>query len=133
MRLRTALFAVASLLFTLPAEAQLSTGSIIGVVRDESRAVLPGATVTITSQAMPGGPATEVTNAQGEYRFSRLAPGTYAISVSLTGFGNYQESDLRVLVGGTTERNVVMKLGTVAENITVSGQAPVVDTRKAGI
>lgn len=133
MRLRTMVFVVASLLCTLSVEAQVSTGNIIGVVRDESGAVLPGVTATLTSPAMPGGPATDTTNAQGEYRFTGLAPGTYALTASLTGFSTYQEADLRVLVGGTTERNVALKVAALAENITVSGESPVVDTRKAGI
>jgi Carboxypeptidase regulatory-like domain len=133
MRLRTIVLTAALLLSALAAEAQISTGNIIGVVRDESRAVLPGVTVTITSPAMPGGPATSVTNTQGEYRFTELAPGTYALSVTLTGFNTYKEEDLRVLVGGTTERAVTLQVGAVTENITVSGQSPVVDTRKAGI
>ena len=93
--------------------------------------MLPGVTVTLTSPVMPGGPATEVTNAQGEYRFTRLAPGTYELKVSLPGFGTYQETDLRVAVGGTTERAVTLKLGAVTETITVSGQSPVVDTRRS--
>ena len=133
MRIRTFVFSVAVLLSALAAEAQVSTGSIIGIVRDESNAVLPGVTVVLTSQLMPGGPATEVTNAQGEYRFTRLAPGSYELKVSLPGFGTYQETDLRVAVGGTTERAVTLKLGAVTETITVSGESPVVDTRKSGI
>ena len=76
MKLRTIVFGIALLLFAFAVEAQISTGSIIGVVRDESNAVLPGVSVTLTSDVLPGGPATEVTNAQGEYRFARLAPGT---------------------------------------------------------
>jgi Carboxypeptidase regulatory-like domain len=133
MRIRTIVFSVALLLSAIAAEAQISTGNIIGIVRDESNAVLPGVTVTLTSQAMPGGPATEVTNAQGEYRFTRLVPGSYGLKASLTGFITYQETDLRVVVGGTTERSVTLKLGAVTESITVSGESPVVDTRKAGI
>src|SRR6185295_1281322 len=122
MRIRTIVFSVALLLSAIASEAQISTGNIIGIVRDESNAVLPGVTVTLTSQAMPGGPVTEVTNAQGEYRFTRLVPGTYALKASLTGFITYQETDLRVAVGGTTERAVTLKLGAVTESITVSGQ-----------
>jgi hypothetical protein len=113
--------------------AQLSTGSIIGAVRDASGALLPGATVTITSPAIPGGPVTTVTNAQGNYRFTGLPPGVYQLSVSLQGFSAYEEADLRVLVGGTTERNVALALASVTETITVSGESPVVDTRRAGI
>jgi hypothetical protein len=103
-----------ALLGILPAEAQLSTGSLIGTVRDESGSVLPGVTVTLTSPAMPGGPATAVTNTQGEYRFTRLEPGVYALSLALSGFGTYRESDLRVAVGGTTERVVTLKVAELA-------------------
>jgi hypothetical protein len=111
----------------------VSTGNIIGVVHDESGAVLPGVTATLTSPVLPGGPVTTVTNARGEYRFDRLAPGTYTLKVSITGFSTYEETDLRVAVGGNTERNVGLKVAAMAETITVSGESPVVDTRKAGI
>jgi hypothetical protein len=133
MRLRTLFFSAAAMLCALAAEAQVSTGNIIGVVHDESGAVLPGATATLTSPLLPGGPMTEVTNARGEYRFERLAPGTYKLSVTISGFSTYEETDLRVAVGGTTERNVPLKVAAMAETITVSGESPVVDTRKAGI
>ena len=52
----------------VPAEAQVLTGSLIGVVRDESRAVLPGVSATISSPALPGGPVNIVTDAEGKYR-----------------------------------------------------------------
>src|SRR4030095_4207679 len=77
------------------------TGNIIGVIRDESRAVLPGVSVTVTSRALPGGPSTVVTNPQGEYRFPSLPPGTYQLTVTLTGFKTYIEQDLQVTVNGT--------------------------------
>ena len=133
MRLRTIVLSVAWLLSALAAEAQTSRGNIIGVVRDESGAVLPGVTATLTSAALPGGPATNVTNAQGEYRLTGLTPGTYTLTITLPGFNTYREADLRVSVGGTAERDVMLKVAAVAETITVSGSAPVVDTRKAGI
>src|SRR5262245_9554539 len=107
MRPRTAvLFAFFSFCLCLTAEAQVLPGNMIGVVRDESGAVLPGATVTLTSAALPGGPVTSVTNAQGEYRFTALPPGTYALTIALPGFSSYSETDLRVAVGSTIERNV---------------------------
>lgn len=133
MRLRGMALLLAGLLYALPVEAQISTGRIIGVVRDSSGGVLPGANVTLTSPALPGGPATNVTNAQGEYRFIDLNPGVYTLTVELEGFTKYEETDLRVQVGGTTERVVSLGVGTVAESITVSGESPVVDTRRAGI
>jgi hypothetical protein len=114
------------------AHAQLVTGTIVGTVTDESRAVLPGVTVTITSAALPGGPETWVTDPQGRYRFTGLNPGTYTLTVILAGFGNYTE-ELRVSAGGTVERNVRLTVGTLAESITVTGQSPVIDTRNAAM
>src|SRR5215212_7154559 len=83
MRVRTVLFAAMAVLLAHSAYAQVSTGNIIGLVHDESGAVLPGVTATLTSPALPGGPATTVTNARGEYRFERLVPGTYTLKVSI--------------------------------------------------
>src|SRR5262245_11119606 len=69
MRLRTAAFVIVALSCASSLYAQ-TTGRLIGVVRDESRAVLPGATVTATSPALPGGPATTFATAQGEYQIT---------------------------------------------------------------
>jgi hypothetical protein len=126
-------FFVGLLLSAASIEAQVVTGNLIGVVRDESRAVLPGATVTVSSPALPGGPSTVVTNAQGEYRFTSLPPGIYQLAVTLTGFKTYIEKDLQVAVNGTVERNLGLPVATVEETITVSGQSPVVDTRQVGV
>lgn len=118
---------------TLSARAQVLPGTMIGLVSDTSGGILPGATVTVTSQALPGGPVTAVTNAQGEYRITGLPPGTYTLGITLSGFSSYKEDDLRVTVGGTTERNVRLPLASVQENITVTSAAPLIDTRQTGI
>ena len=123
---------VSSLVCAVLAEAQVR-GNITGVVRDASDAVLPGATVTLTSPEMPGGAVTMVTSGQGQYRFTSLDPGTYAMTIVLAGFSTYEESDLFVTVGRTVERNVMLPLATVAETITVTGQSPSVDTRQVGL
>jgi len=133
MRGRAIVSLVGLLFFSVLADAQVLTGNLIGVIRDESRSVLPGVTLTISSPALPGGPQTAVSNAQGEYRFTGLPPGLYELTVTLTGFSTYIEKDLAVTVAGTIERNVGLKLAAVAETITVSGQTPVVDTRQVGV
>ena len=74
-----------------------------------------------------------VTNAAGQYRFPNLPPGDYTLTVELPGFGTYIEEGMQVLVGGTTERVVTLGLATVAETVTVTGESPVVDTRKSGV
>jgi outer membrane receptor protein involved in Fe transport len=113
--------------------AQIITGNIFGTVRDESGGVLPGASVTITSPALPSGPSTMVTNEKGQFRFPNLAPGVYGLEVSITGFGEYKEEGLRVTVGGSTERNLAMKISSVSETVTVTGESPIVDTKKTGV
>src|SRR5437867_7652828 len=89
-----------------PARAQILTGRIIGAVRDDSGAVIPGVTLTLTSPNLPGGPSTAVTDAKGEYRFSQLPPGLYALKAELAAFVKYEEDGLRVAVNATLERNI---------------------------
>ena len=118
---RWAIASVVGFLLLSPSiDAQVVTGNLIGIIRDESRSVLPGASVTITSRALPGGPSTAVTNVQGEYRFTGLPPGIYQLTVTLTGFKTYIEQDLQVTVNGTVERNVALPVASVEETITVS-------------
>ena len=114
------------------AQAQLVTGNLIGTVKDESGAVLPGVSVTVTSPVLPSAGVTYVTNHTGEYRFTELPPGVYSLKASLDGFKTYQEDELRILLGGTIERIVTLSIGTMDETITVSGKSPMVDTRRVG-
>jgi hypothetical protein len=131
---RLVLFALACTLgWASAAEAQVLTGTILGTVKDDTGAVLPGVTLTLTSEVIPGRPATTVTNDKGEYRFGELRPGTYELSATISGFTNYKEEGLQVAVGGTTERNIALKVGAVSETITVSGKSPMVDTEKVGV
>src|SRR5882724_5960434 len=130
MRLGKAVLLIGSVLLVLAhsASAQILTGSVIGTVHDDQGGVLPGATVTLTSPtALPQGPKVETSDARGQYRFTGLQPGAYGLDVTLSGFATYAEKGLQVQVNGTIDRTVAMKLATVAETITVSGESPVVD------
>src|SRR5262245_38581249 len=133
MRSMRMLFIFALLVSVTAAWAQVTTGNMIGAVHDQSGAVLPGVSVTLNSPALPGGPRSLVTDERGEYRFTGLQPGMYSLTVELPGFGTYEETDLRILAAGTTERTVTLQVATIAETVEVSGQAPVVDVRTAGI
>src|SRR5262249_42558847 len=84
------------LLAASSAGAQVQTGSITGTVTDSSSAVLPGVTVTLTGEKLIGGPATQVTDATGAYRFDRLAPGAYAVKFELQGFRSFVRDDIRI-------------------------------------
>ena len=137
LKMRSARFACFALVFaglaSTSAFGQVITGTILGTVSDDQGLVLPGATVSVSSEQLPGGPRSAVTNASGQYRFPNLPPGDYTLTVELSGFGTYIEEGMQVLVGGTVERAVSLGLATVAETVTVTGESPVVDTRKSGV
>src|SRR5436190_1555222 len=96
LRTGAALFAV--LLLTLPAVAQEQTGSIVGVVKDSSGAVLPGVTVEARSPSAVG-VSTATTDSNGSYRFPALPPGAYEVSASLKSFLPAKFTDAVVTLG----------------------------------
>ena len=90
--------------------AQALTGTLEGSVKDEQGGVLPGATARLSSPAMPGGPSTLVTNAQGEFRFLALPPGTYVLDVERQGFASVHDEDIPIGAGATVRRTVVLEV-----------------------
>ena len=116
-----------------PAMAQVQTGSILVKASDEQGASMPGVAVTISSPVLPGRFASGVTDAGGLYRFPSLVPGTYVVKIELQGFQTIIRENVQVLVGQTTPVELGMKIGTVAETITVTGASPAVDTTSANV
>jgi hypothetical protein len=110
-----------------------ATGSIIGQVTDESKGVLPGVTLTATSLALQVGQVTAVTDENGEYRLTPLPIGTYTVEYTLSGFQTMRQEGIRLTAGFTAKLDVVMKVGGVAESITVSGASPIVDAAATSI
>jgi len=129
---RLALLVTASLLFPLVVCGQGLTGALIGTVRDGQGAVLSGALVRVTSPALIRREVTTTTNEKGQLRFPALPPGSYILDVEMKGFAAYHEEDLRVGVGGTTERTVVLEVAGVAESITVQGAGSRIEARGSG-
>jgi Carboxypeptidase regulatory-like domain len=117
---------------TPPAGAQIATAELNGRVTDESGAVLPGATVTVT-QTATGLVRTVVTESNGTYLLSNLPTGPYRLEVMLQGFRTYVQTGIVLQVGATPTINAVLALGALEESITVEGAAPLVDVRSAGI
>ena len=103
------------------------TGAINGRVTDASDAVMPGATVTITSPAQMG-VRTTVTDSDGTYRFSSVTPGDYVVMFELAGFSTVRNEGIRVSLGFTATVNAELKVASLQESVTVTGQSPVVDT-----
>jgi hypothetical protein len=107
-----------------PAFAQ--QGSIVGTVTDESKAVLPGVTVTLTDLGK-NTQTVAVSDDRGEYRFLRLDPGTYKVQADLAGFGGVVVPKIDLLVGQNMTAPLLMKVASISETLTVSGEAPLVD------
>ena len=127
---------VAALIFAcaapLAAFAQIQTGSILVKAVDQQGAVIPGASVTITSPVLPT-PLSGVTDAQGVYRFPALTVGTYQVRVSLQGFKTSVREGLQVLQGQTASIEAQLSVGGMTEETTVKGEPPVVDTKSANV
>jgi Carboxypeptidase regulatory-like domain len=123
-----ALVALVALVASAPLAAQTLTGSISGVVRDDQAAILPGASVTLTGRQ---GTQNQVSDSEGRYRFAALEPGTYELSVQLQGFQTTKQSELIITAGRNLEIDLTMKVGGVAENVTVVGESPVVDVKSS--
>ena len=117
---------------TAPATAQRTTGEIIGKVTDDSGAVLPGVAITLRGAAIAGTPST-VTSETGVYRFPVLPPGTYEVEYALAGFGTLKREGIPIAVGSTVALDVVLKISTLEEAITVTGDTPVVSTATAQV
>src|SRR6185503_3312241 len=130
MTIRKALLLLAclfSVALSANVAAQGGDGSLRGIVNDEQGAAMPGVTVTATSpQAIA--PAVAVTDASGEYRLTNLAPGTYTLTMELSGFSKVVREGivLRASANFQVER-VVMRVGSLEESITVSGRSPMVE------
>ena len=109
-----------------PAVAQRTTGEIVGTVTDESGAVLPGVTITIRGSGVPGAP-TVVSSETGAYRFPALPPGDYSLEYQLQGFGTLRREGIPVGVGAVIDLRVSLKVSTLSETVTVTGESPVVN------
>jgi outer membrane receptor protein involved in Fe transport len=127
--LAVAAFAAALLALPQAALAQ-STGTLSGVVTDNSGAVMPGATVTVTSQAT-GQVRTATSGSDGFFTVPLLPPGVYNLVVTLSGFNTHKREGVRVSVSESVRVNVQLAIGQLEESVTVVGEAPLVETANA--
>ena len=106
-----------------------TTGTIAGVVKDTSGAVLPGVTVEAASPALIEKVRTAVTDDQGNYKIIELRPGTYTVTFTLPGFATLKREGIELTAGFTATVNAEMKVGALEETVTVTGASPVVDVQ----
>jgi hypothetical protein len=112
--------------------AQERFSSVVGTVYDSSKAVLPGATVTLTN-AETKRVYTTTSGSDGKYYARDLDPGRYSISAQKTGFSKGEYPDVILLLGRTTSLDFTLKVGGVSEEIIVSGTVAMIDAETTAV
>jgi len=127
MRVKAACIVVA--LYVLLPSAVHAQASITGVVKDSSGAVLPGVTVEAASPALIEKVRTAVTDESGRYRIVDLRPGTYTVNFTLAGFQSVRREGVELPGTFTATVDADLKVGSIEETITVTGDSPIVDVQ----
>jgi len=123
-------FALALLLVPGASLAQrATTGTVTGKVIDASGAVLPGVAISLQSPEALG-QFSAVTDAQGLYRVTNLAPATYQVRAELSGFQTVIRT-ATVRLNAVTEVAFTLAVGSVSETVTVTAESPIVDPERA--
>jgi hypothetical protein len=122
----------AAILLFLPArlDAQVTTATLYGVVRDSSSASVPGALVTVANQGT-GLSREIVSDANGEFAVAALPSGRYTVRIQLQGFKTYTNDGLDLGAGQNVRQTFTIEVGQLEESITVSERAPLVETASA--
>lgn len=104
-------------------------GKVTGTIAGEDRAVLPGATVEISSPAQLGGTKSVTTSANGTYVFLNLPPGRYTVTASMSNFKTVVRENIEVSAASTVTVDILLPVGGVTEIVTVTAAGPIVDTK----
>src|SRR5215510_9837079 len=125
--IRAILVLVTLLIIPAMAHAQ-AAASIVGAVRDSSGAVLPGVTIEASSPVLIEKTRSAVSNESGRYSIEGLKPGSYTVTFTLPGFTSVKREGIELAGAFVATVNADMKVGGVAEAVTVTAETPVVDT-----
>jgi len=129
---RAAIAIIGICLAAMPGWSQESRGTVLGRVTDSSGLVVPDATVQISNIAT-GVTVKGSANGEGNFFFSFLIPGTYQIIAEKTGFKRFQRDGIEVHVNDRLEVNIPLQLGVVSDTVTVTEEAPLLDTTSASV
>ncbi|HEV2800598.1 MAG TPA: carboxypeptidase regulatory-like domain-containing protein [Pyrinomonadaceae bacterium] len=103
--------------------AAQGTGSLRGTITDEFGGIVVGANVTLVDAA--GAERTATTNEEGVYTFANLAPGTYTLRATTTGFGLYENMEVVVAAGRREAIDIKLSVMLEKEDVTVAAETPV--------
>src|ERR1700723_2953622 len=116
--------------FALNGRAQQITGSIVGTVKDQQGAVVPGASVKATN-ADTGFSRVATTANDGAYRIEYLPVGKYQVEVEMAGFEKFVHENVVLAVDQTQALNVTLDVGAASQTVTVTTAPALVDTASA--
>ena len=125
---------VLSTLLFLPVflHAQETRGRITGQVLDTTRAPIPGASVSVTDAAR-GTTASSTTNSEGLFQVNYLLPGTYQVTVEITGFKKHIQDKVLVQINETRDLAIVLEVGGLEEAVSVTAESAVLNTSDASL
>jgi hypothetical protein len=131
MRFRAALVlgALLALASSSTAFGQGFQGGLRGSIKD-SGGVIPGVEVTLNNE-QTNIKRTTVTNERGEYSFAAVEPGNYSLKAVLQGYKTIERGDIRIATQSFLTLDLMMEVGQISENVTVTGQAPLIETSNA--
>ena len=118
---------IALLIGAVPAVAQITTGAVVGNVKDSTGGVVPGATVVLISDTRGTKSVPAVTNDTGDYVFPNIQADTYTVEVTMDGFRTVRRTQIRVSAGDrVTVPTLTMEPGGQAETVNVTSEAPLI-------
>ena len=132
---RFTLGAIVAMLFAMavpPASAQQTTGTITGRITDDQGAAVPGVTVT-GRNTQNGFTRTDVSDGEGLYRLTALPVGSYDLTAELQGFSRIENRGIVVNVAQTLDVNMTLKVASLAESVTVTGETPLIETSSSAV
>ena len=118
---------VAVIVTTSLGVAQRTTATFAGIVTDPSNAVLPGASVQLINEGT-NAVTEKLTGETGEFLFDYVPVGTYTLKISLPGFKTYESRAIPLGAAQSTRRTYALEVGAITDNVTVTGEAPLVNT-----
>ncbi|MGH9433691.1 MAG: carboxypeptidase regulatory-like domain-containing protein, partial [Terriglobia bacterium] len=114
------------------AYSQVDTGAIQGTIKDQSGAVIPGATVTLTNEGT-GLKLTTTSGGSGDYTFTPIRIGTYTVSAEYKGFQRVDQKHVTVQVQQQVVVNITLPPGQVTQTVEVTGAPPALQTTNASV
>ena len=118
--------------YTGTAQIATTTASLAGMVTDPSGAVVPGASVILTSTER-GLTRAFTTDSAGRYAFSQLPPATYSLAVKATGFQKYQQNGIALNAAQSASQDIKLSVGAESQSVIVTADASLLNTENSNV